>query len=97
MLKVSHALLAPFDWLEGAVYSMTYVLWIGSALGAVIGLFHAAYLYRGHDAATGTGSVYRGLWAFLLWTILGSYVLVLWIVSVVAYSLYKIVPKPRAG
>ena len=83
---------------------MTYVLWAGSALGAVIGLLHAFYLYRQgaasrmasgatQPAVTRGEAVYRALWAFVLWTAFGSYVLVLWIAGAVLYSVWRLVPK----
>ena len=35
------------------------------------------------------------LWAFALWVLFGSYVLVLWVVGVLAMAAFKIVPKRR--
>lgn len=74
---------------------MVYILWAGSALGAVIGLAHAIYLYRRRFAGpdtNGSAALYRGLWTFLLWTLFGSYLLVLWAVAVVVYSIRKVIP-----
>jgi len=78
---------------------MATLLWIGSLLGVVIGVLHAVYLYRQHVARTPVdqaGAVYRGLWALGLWTLFGSYVLVLWIIGVIAYSVSKVMPRRRA-
>ena len=87
---------------------MTYVLWTGMALGIVIGLLHAVHTYRQrladaaamlarHPAKVRALAVYHGVWTFALWTLFGSYVLVLWVVSVVAYSVFKIVPRSASG
>ncbi len=78
---------------------MSVLLWIGSLLGVVIGALHAVYLYRQHVARTPAdqaGEVYFGLWALGLWTLFGSYVLVLWIIGVVAYAVSKVIPRRRA-
>lgn len=76
---------------------MSVLLWIGSLLGAVVGLAHAVYLWRvtAKDFGGRGMAVYRGLWAVALWTLFGTYVLVLWIVGVVAYGLMGSLPKRR--
>jgi hypothetical protein len=69
-------------------------------LGVVIGALHAGYLYRRHMVRTPAdqpGAVYRGLWALGLWTLFGSYVLVLWIIGVIAYSISKVMPRRRTA
>jgi len=83
---------------------MELFLWIGSALGAVLGLLHGAYLYRqiaARAANGGTGlniqGLYYGVWTFVLWTIFGSYVLALWLVGAVASSLVRLIPKRRSA
>ena len=75
---------------------MSFLLWIGTILGAIVGLAHALYLWRvsrheldGHGAA-----VYRGVWAVMLWVVFGTYVLVLWIIGAIAQGLTAIRP-PR--
>jgi hypothetical protein len=68
-------------------------LWLGSGLGAVLGLLHGVYLYRRQTARAVAGGVlspravgfYYGLWAFALWTFFGSYVLAFWVLGAVAY------------
>jgi hypothetical protein len=78
---------------------MDIVLWLGSALGAVIGLLHAGYIYRGRlqrSANDRIMAVYRGLWAFALWVLFGSYLLVLWVVGVIAYAAVRAVPGLRS-
>ena len=71
---------------------MTLFLWIGSAVGAVLGLLHAIHLYRqiaeraavaGATGLNGRG-LYYGIWTFALWTIFGSYVLAFWLLGTIA-------------
>ena len=78
---------------------MYMFLWIGSALGAALGVLHGFSLYRemaARSATTGAtagtkGSagraLYYGLWTFILWTVLGSYVFAFWLIGGVARSL----------
>ncbi len=84
---------------------MVDFFWIGSALGAVLGLLHGIYLYRQQAArasASGTtGSrakgLYYGLWAFALWTLFGSYVLAFWILGSVGYAIARLAPGRRTA
>jgi len=78
---------------------MGIFLWIGSALGAAVGLLHGVYLYRQLVARapandpTGRRAVgaYYGLWAILLWTIFGAYVLAFWILGAVAWPVARLI------
>ncbi len=68
---------------------MTTMLWAGTAVGAIFGTLHAIYVYRlvavdGHVRAG-----YYALWTLALWLLFGTYMLVLWIISVVAYSIAR--------
>ena len=76
---------------------MSVLLWIGSILGAAAGLAHSIYLWRQSTPETeGRGAAfYRGVWAIGLWTLFGTYVLVLWIVGVIAYGLAGFLPERR--
>ncbi len=84
---------------------MSAILWIGSLLGLAIGSVHGVYLYRqrladARASATGGATVhlegaYYGLWALALWVVFGSYVLVLWVIGAVAYSICRMVPRRR--
>jgi hypothetical protein len=65
-------------------------------IGALLGLFHATYVYRlvmaeaATDAAPGHArAANHAVWTFGLWLVLGSYVLALWLVSVVLYAVFK--------
>jgi hypothetical protein len=87
---------------------LTIALWIGSAVGAVLGLFHAGYVYRQHlsDSANAPAGIsfaarlragYYAVWTLGLWILFGSYVLYLWVLGCILYLLYKAVPKSRAA
>jgi hypothetical protein len=89
------------------LYQMTTALLIGSAVGGLIGLFHAFYVYRQHvgdspnavienPVATRAHAGYYALWTLLLWVLFGSYVFYLWIASSIAFLIYKAVPKSSA-
>lgn len=76
---------------------MDAVLWMGTLVGAVLGCAHAVYVYRivareGLAAAEGGASgiriraAYYALWTVLLWLLFGTYVFVLWVISVIAYT-----------
>ena len=84
------------------------VLQMGAIVGAVIGLFHAVYIYRrrasdfpdalaARPVATRAGALYYALWTFALWVLFGSYVFVLWVVSVVVYGVYLAVKAVTPG
>ena len=81
---------------------METFLWIGSAVGAVLGGLHALYVYRdisaraaknGNRNGNGNGkggqirALYHGLWTFALWTLFGSYVLGFWLIGSVGRTL----------
>ncbi|NNL86580.1 MAG: hypothetical protein HKP27_13055 [Myxococcales bacterium] len=67
---------------------MDVLVWIGTVVGGAIGLAHAAYLWRvTTKGGAGRGlAFYRGVWAIALWTLFGSYVLMLWIIGAIAYG-----------
>ena len=80
---------------------METVLWTGVVMGAVLGLAHGAYVYRSMVAA-GRASIpsvglrriratyYAGA-AFVLWVVLGAYVLVLWLIALIPYGIKRLV------
>lgn len=87
---------------------MTVLLIIGTSVGAVIGLLHGCNVYRQEvgeipDAlldrpmATRAAAGYYALWTFLLWLAFGAYVFFLWLISLVAYALYRAVQLTRSG
>ena len=65
---------------------MDTLLVIGTVLGAAIGFAHAAYLWRSaaREGDAGVLTLYRGAWAIALWTLFGSYVLLLWLIGAIA-------------
>lgn len=74
---------------------MTTVLWTGTVVGALLGFFHAIYVYRMVAVEAGAAgharAGYYALWTLGLWTLFGSYVLVLWLISVVVYAIARAV------
>jgi hypothetical protein len=72
---------------------MSTLLIIGSITGSVVGAFHAwgVYTHRIREAGTRgsgpspavrLGAAYSAIWTFVLWAVFGTYVLVLWLVSI---------------
>jgi hypothetical protein len=79
---------------------MDLFIWIGSALGGVLGLLHGVRLYRQKVAYAGGGraaGLYYGLWAFVLWTVFGAYVLAFWILGSIGYALARLMPRRRTA
>ena len=84
---------------------MSVTLIIGSLVGALIGAVHARDLFRrGTSRRGGTPrrrppratarAAYYGLWALVLWTLFGSYILHLWLVAAVIYGCRRVVRRP---
>ena len=82
---------------------MVTFLWAGSALGAVLGLFHGVHLFRQQAARTAHRGpihstaigLYSGIWAFALWTLFGAYVLGFWILGSAGYAISRMRPQRR--
>ena len=80
---------------------MTTILWAGAIIGAVLGLAHGVYLYRQMASAPGRGgpsagmrrirAFYYAACTFVLWALLGTYVLVLWLVALIPYGIKRLV------
>jgi len=72
---------------------MSSVLWVGLIVGAVLGVLHGAYVYRvvstPGSAAAHARAGYHAIWTLALWLLFGTYVLVLWLVAVVAYAIAR--------
>ena len=72
---------------------MISVLWAGTAVGTLFGLLHAGYVYRVVSAPGGSTAhlraSYYALWTVVLWLLFGTYLLVLWIISVIAYTIAR--------
>lgn len=65
-------------------------------VGALLGVAHAAYVYRvvANGVPAGTtpnqaGGIYYAVWTLLLWTLFGSYVVILWLAGVALYLVFK--------
>lgn len=75
---------------------MTTVLWAGTVVGAFFGVIHAVYVYRlitteapAETPPSRARALYYALWTLGLWVLFGSYILVLWLIGVVLYTLFK--------
>ena len=68
---------------------MTTILWAGTTVGAIFGTLHAIYVYRLVAADGHVRAGYYALWTLALWLLFGTYMLVLWVISVVAYSIAR--------
>ena len=69
---------------------MDSFLLLGTGLGVLCGLFHAGQIYRTRlaDAPGQSGSaLIYALWALVLWTVFGSYLLAFWIVGAAGLGL----------
>ena len=83
---------------------------IGSAVGVIIGLVHAGYVYfqrtrespkklAEHPLRIRANAAYFALWTLVLWAAFGSYVFYLWLISLVIYGAYQGIrqlPHPRS-
>ena len=76
---------------------MDVFLWVGSTLGAGLGLLHGVYLYRRQAARGRARSLYTAVWTFALWTLFGSYVLAFWILGFVGQSVARLARRWRAA
>lgn len=63
---------------------MATFIWLGTAAGFFTGLVHAFHLVREHHVAGPYGLaavIYRAIWAVLLWSLFGAYLLAFWILG----------------
>lgn len=85
---------------------MPSTLLIGSIFGAIVGLIHAYCVYvrrtseiperlTKHPVAVRARAVYFALWTFFLWVLFGTYVLYLWVISIVIYTIYNALKRSR--
>ena len=84
---------------------MEDLLWLGAGLGALLGVLHGVYLYRSlvADARAGgaphsrAAALYYGLWAFVLWTLFGPYVLAFWVLGMLVYAAVSVAKSARSA
>ena len=61
------------------------IMWIGTGIGLICGLAHGISIWQaqkslpGENAASMAG--YRALWAVVLWTLAGGYLLIMWLIG----------------
>jgi hypothetical protein len=77
--------------------AMSTFLWIGTGLGAIVGLLHAGYLSRG-VAVRGAGprALYYGAWTLALWTLFGAYVLAFWCLGAFGLAVARLLGRRGA-
>jgi len=80
---------------------LTTLLWLGSVLGMIAGVFHAVNIFRCQAELPGPDArqiaIYRAVWAFALWSLFGAYLLILWIVGALAKPLSELSKRRRAA
>jgi len=65
-------------------------LWIGAALGAIVGVCHGLWVFRRQAAEGGFGgAVYFALWTLVLWIVFGAYVLAFWILGALGLAVSR--------
>ncbi len=76
--------------------TMSDFLLVGAVLGLVIGLFHAAYMYRlvasGPNLSTSNtraSALNFAFWTCGLWILMGAYLFGFWLIAVVLYVVFK--------
>ncbi|MCG7522507.1 hypothetical protein [Ruegeria sp. Ofav3-42] len=70
--------------------------WIGTAIGAAIGLLNMLFILSSRLGQTGLNqakTIWQGLWVWALWTVFGAYVLALWLLGVVFLGLSRILRR----
>ncbi len=72
------------------------VMAAGITVGALLGLAHATYIFKtvANNVPSGVSTnypraIYFAAWTFGLWILFAPYVLVLWIVGVLLYLIFK--------
>ena len=67
----------------------------GTIVGLVLGLLHGGYVYGKLSRAKSPGGppqhlrgLYYATWTVILWTVFGTYVLVLWLAGAVLFVLF---------
>ena len=70
---------------------MAQFFWLGTGLGFLAGALHAAHIIGTQSSLPGsdarTLAVYRAIWALVLWTVFGSYLLALWCAGLIMSTL----------
>jgi len=71
---------------------MMTLVWAGTVINSVLGLVHAVYVFRvvANESTAGESRAgYHAVWTFSFWLLLGSYVLVLWVIGIMLYFSFK--------
>ena len=66
-------------------------IWYGTLLGAALGGLHFIQFLVSRLGKPGTslaGTVWHGLWNWVLWAVFGAYILLFWVLGAVLYLLF---------
>ena len=75
---------------------MNEFLWIGTLLGAIVGLLHALNTLSTrlkHDRLRRMKTAWQSIWTIALWTLFGAYVLAFWIIGAVIFGISRLLGK----
>jgi hypothetical protein len=77
---------------------LSLLFWGGTLLGAVCGLVHALHIVQVQSRLPGRNAkpmaLYRAAWALVLWTVVGGYLLIMWIAGLVMRPLLGLFIRP---
>ena len=77
---------------------MSSFLWLGTMIGAAIGVVHAFHLYQQRQEVGGAGAgeaAWFALWAFAIWTLFGAYVLTFWALGAAGMAVWRLAGTGR--
>lgn len=76
---------------------MSMFIWIGTAIGFVVGTLHACSIFR-QRLAQGAGmpkAVYFAVWTLALWSLFGAYVLAFWVLGAAGIAVSRVGRQER--
>ena len=79
---------------------MSWFLWIGAWVGAVIGLIHTLHVLAtrlGQPGLPMAKTLWQGAWTWALWSLFGAYVLAFWIVGALLLGCSRLLGRGREG
>ena len=70
---------------------MYTILYYGTIFGAIAGFCHFVQIIASRSGGPGQlpGTLWHALWMWILWTLFGAYVLVLWCIATVLFVLTR--------
>ncbi len=77
---------------------MSDFLWVGTVLGAVLGLLHMLHTFAtrlGRPGLSPVKTLWQGSWTWALWTLFGAYVLAFWLLGLVCLGVSRVLHHTR--